>query len=47
MPQKHINDTEKRLQNSIRAVESGIISDTIARNINQYEEDLESLKKQM
>ena len=42
-----IGDIEKRLQNSIRAVESGIISDTIARNIRQYEDELSELKTQL
>ena len=42
-----IGDIEKRLQNSIRAVESGIISDTIARNIRQYEDELAGLKTQL
>ena len=36
-----------RLQNSIRAVESDIISDTIARNIRQYEDELAELKTQL
>ena len=42
-----IKDVEKRLQNSIQAVEQGIVSDTIAQNIKRYENELRALNQQL
>lgn len=42
-----VKNVEKRLQNSIHAVEQGIISDTITKNIKTYETELKSLKQQL
>lgn len=42
-----INDLEKRLKNSIRAVEQGVESETLNKNIKDYEKELRRLKQQL
>lgn len=42
-----LKEYQKRLANSIKAIESGIISDTISANIQQYEEKIKILEKQL
>ena len=39
-----IADINKKLQNCVRAVESGLISETITNHINDYEKELTRLK---
>lgn len=42
-----IKDYQKRLANSIKAIESGIFSKTISANIKDYEEKIKALEKQL
>lgn len=46
--EKHLKkqkaDVEKRLQNSVKAIEAGVVSDTIAANIKKYEKEIKDIQ---
>lgn len=44
---EQIKDTSKKLKNCIQAVENGLVSDNIMKNIPEYEKRLEDLKKDL
>ena len=41
------SDVSKKLQNSVQAIEAGVISETLAKNIPQYEAQLRDLKTEL
>lgn len=42
-----LKDYKKRVANSIKAIEAGVISETISRNITEYEEKIKALEKEL
>ncbi len=42
-----LKDYTKRMNNSIKAIEAGVVSETIAKNISAYEEKIKALEKEL
>ena len=42
-----LKDYTKRMNNSIKAIEAGVVSETIAKNISTYEDKIKALEKEL